>query len=314
MTVTGVVNSLAGFALTQMRYSEEADLDAAGFTVLHVLLRAADNKSRELRMSQEEIARRTKLSAKTVWRKLALLEERGFILRESQPPTKFGRRSWDLLTMVELDHDGEPVSADSVSSGGAVSADSVTSGPPDSVSCSNGLGDDGSTEEEEPNGPPPSIPHHLLSAESPVNVFVARAAAREIEDRAPHSENGHGEIPPQENLLAPQDVPQELARPGARSARSNLPEEGPLDSVTADTASTNGNGTAHSEAEIRAVLAAVPWERIHEPADDLGLDLIDLDALGFEIMASGLLIDGPKWWPHPVNEINTFVADACRHG
>ena len=306
MTVNGVVNSFAGFALTQMRYSEEADLDHAAAAILHVVLRAADNQSRELRMSQEEIARRTKLSGKTVWRKLALLEERGFILRESQPPTKFGRRSWDLLSMVELDQHGDPVSADSVSSGEAVSADSVTSGPLDSVSCSNGLGDDGSIEANA------SIPLHLLSAESP-NVFVARAAAREIEDRASRFGDGHGEIPPQGNL-PPQDALAADASLGARSARSNLPEEGPLDSVTADTSSTNGNGAGPTQATIREALAAVPWERIHEPADELGLDLIDLDALGFEIMASGLLIDGPKWWPHPVNEINTFVADACRHG
>jgi hypothetical protein len=65
-------------------------------------------------------------------------------------------------------------------------------------------------------------------------------------------------------------------------------------------------------AEIREALAAVPWPRIHEPCEQFDVGIEDLIALGFNAMASGLLVTAPGWYPHRTGEINRFVAEACQ--
>ncbi len=85
--------------------------------------------------------------------------------------------------------------------------------------------------------------------------------------------------------------------------------------LPADLAGRDRNGARHSEAEIRAGIAAAPWDRMQEPVERFDLDLIDLHEMGFAWDQRGYLHAAADWYPHKVasSPPNNMIAEACRH-
>ena len=304
-TKAGAFSPSAGATLTRLRHAEEADLDGIAKALLHVLIRAADNATGEVRMTQAELARRTGFSENRMRERLVILLDAGYIKRKQRQTDARGHPIRDLIIVAELTATGSPISSDrqlktptvAVKVGKATPTDAPKVGP-------------ATAQEARPNRRSGGVSRRDRQA---VSSSLELQSPSSTSSQTPNSNllrafiDSKMKEPPADKL----DVKRESARPQLarrrisagrnpviqpRSARSDLPIQAPTDAPSAGTKSNSGGLD-----EIRAELADVPWPILsagiysdHEAGAMLA-------GLGFEfsIGEPAYLLSAPDWYVGP---------------